>query len=363
MRLSLSSFLIMMVMATILIVLFHLALTRKKSHIWFRTDFLSIMLAVIFLRILFPIELPFTITLKSTNVMTSIRDIMLFEPITGLSIMKILVILWGIGIMVQEIRYVLRIRRLHFLSAQMKESAEHHLLSAYIPQATQSLYFTDAVSTPMVMGSKNDIYLPKTPYTDKELKYILMHEHQHILHKDLLIKQFINLLVIFYWWFPPIYLLQKQIDLYLEIHADYSVVKNMKQEEYLEYAQTILDVQRKQIEFQQSVPSAFSACFINDSAEILKYRIDFLLKGSPKKRTKSIFLFIAFILPFLSNVIIFEPYYLDAPDEEGVFTKEELEESSYIIRHSDGTYTLVLDGEELPLDALPESLNLPIINE
>lgn len=39
MRLSLSSFLIMMVMATILIVLFHLALTRKKSHIWFRTDF------------------------------------------------------------------------------------------------------------------------------------------------------------------------------------------------------------------------------------------------------------------------------------------------------------------------------------
>ena len=53
----------MMVMATILIVLFHLALTRKKSHIWFRTDFLSIMLAVIFLRILFPIELPFTITL------------------------------------------------------------------------------------------------------------------------------------------------------------------------------------------------------------------------------------------------------------------------------------------------------------
>ena len=35
------------------------------------------MLAVIFLRILFPIELPFTITLKSTNVMTSIRDIML----------------------------------------------------------------------------------------------------------------------------------------------------------------------------------------------------------------------------------------------------------------------------------------------
>lgn len=169
MRLSLSSFLIMMVMATILIVLFHLALTRKKSHIWFRTDFLSIMLAVIFLRILFPIELPFTITLKSTNVMTSIRDIMLFEPITGLSIMKILVILWGIGIMVQGIRYVLRIRRLHFLSAQMKESAEHHLLSAYIPQATQSLYFTDAVSTPMVMGSKNDIYLPKTPYTDKEL--------------------------------------------------------------------------------------------------------------------------------------------------------------------------------------------------
>ena len=62
-------------------------------------------------------------------------------------------------------------------------------------------------------------------------------------------------------------------------------------------------------------------------------------------------------------LIIHEPCYLDVTDEKGVFTKEELEESTYVIRHSDDTYTLVLDGKEFPLDTLLESLNLLIINE
>ena len=56
MRLTISSFLIMLVMTSILIVLFHLLLTRKKSHVLFRTDFLTIVLVVILCRILLPID-------------------------------------------------------------------------------------------------------------------------------------------------------------------------------------------------------------------------------------------------------------------------------------------------------------------
>ena len=346
MRLSLSSFVITLIMVTILILVFHFLLIGKKSHIWFRTDFLTIVFITILFRILLPIEFPFTISFKSASVMTSIRDIMLFEPISGFSIITFLIILWGVGILIQGIRYLLKIKKLCILSTQIQKIAKHQVVTEELSQAKYNLYFTDAISTPMVIGLKNNIYLPKLQYTKKELSLILMHEFQHIHHKDLLIKNLINVVVILYWWFPPIYLLQKQIDLYLEMRTDNAVVKNMNKNEYLDYAQAIVDIKKKQIEAKEQVPSPLSTCFISDGSAILKYRIEFLLGSDPKRKTKRIFLFIAFLLPFLSNMIIFEPYYENAPETEDTYDLNDLQ-NGYILHHKDDTYTLEIDGQSI----------------
>lgn len=362
MRFTISSFLITLIMVTALILFFHLLLTRKKSHVLFRTDFLTIVLVVILCRILLPIELPFTFSLYSTVIMTTVRDFLLFELRPSFSVMHLLLIFWFIGSMIQLIRYISKVRELQQLLNSIQQDAQHHAITDYIPEEQGTdVYVTGAVSTPMVMGSKPSIYIPETAYTKEELHNILYHELQHIYHKDLWIKQLINGVVILYWWFLPVYVLRKQIDLYLEMRADNAVTRKMSREEYLEYAQSILDVQRKQVE-QKGFPSRMTTCFISDGTKSLSYRIDFLLQGEPKRKTSAILLLFAFMLPFLSNAIIVEPSYPDDEITEGTFSEEQMAES-YIIEYADDTYTLVVDGEKIPLVEPPLSNEIPIIKE
>lgn len=362
MRLTISSFLIMLVMTSILIILFHLLLTRKKSHGLFRADFLTIVLIVILLRILLPIELPFTKTVASTVIMTTVKDFLLFELLPSFSMMHMLLIIWFIGSMIQWIRYLSRVRKLQQLLKSIQQDAQHHTITDYIPgEQGTDVYVTGAVSTPMVMGIRPSIYLPETAYTKEELHNILYHELQHIHHKDLWIKQLINGVVILYWWFLPVYVLRKQIDLYLEMRADSAVIKEMNKEEYLDYAQSILDVQKQQIE-QKRFPSKMSTCFISDGTKSLSYRLDFLLQGEPKRKTNGILLALVCILPFISNGIIIEPAYSHQPELKSTFTEKQITES-YIIEHADGTYTLVVDGEKIPLVEPPVSNEIPVIKE
>lgn len=362
MRLTISSFLITLVIGSVLILFFQLLLTGKKSHALFRTDFLTIVLIVILFRVLLPIELPFTFSLYSTVIMTSIRDFLLFELWPSFWVLHLLLIIWFIGSMIQLTRYLLKMKKLQQLLKSIQQTAQHHAISDYIlNEQGIDVYITNMVSTPMVMGIRPSIYLPETAYTKEELHNILYHELQHIHHKDLWIKQLINGIVILYWWFLPIYLLRKQIDLYLEMRADSGVIKGMDKEEYLDYAQSILEVQRKQVE-QKRFPSKMSTCFISDGTKSLSYRIDFLLQGEPKRKTKAILLLFAFILPFLSNAVIIEPIYNHRPELEDTFTEEQMT-GSYIIEHADGTYTLVVDGEKIPLVEPPLSNEIPIIKE
>ena len=146
------------------------------------------------------------------------------------------------------------------------------------------------------------------------------------------------------------------------MRADNAVIGKMSREEYLEYAQSILDVQRKQVE-QKGFPSRMTTCFISDGMNSLSYRLDFLLQGEPKRKTNGILLLLAFVLPFLSNAVIIEPSYMnDIETTKGTFTEDQMTES-YIIEYADGTYTLVVDGKKMPLTELPTSIEIPIIKE
>ena len=129
----------------------------------------------------------------------------------------------------------------------------------------------------------------------------------------------------------------------------------------MEYIQIILDVQKRQVK-KALIDHKLSACFIDDGALSLKHRIDFLLKGEPKRRTSLLFLAIALTVPFLSNSVIIEPSYLNDPQTEDTYSQEVIEDS-YIIKHKDGSYTIVIQEEEYTLDELPISLDIPIIEE
>ncbi len=367
MRLSISSVFITLITASLLILFLHVLLTGKKSHAFFRTDFLTVLLLTILLRLLFPIEFPFTITILSRHVMTAIRNVLIHPFARSFTLLQLLLVIWGMGVLLQGIRLLWRIRSVHALCTYLKkQSRELHLSDFGISceKADHPVYICNEIQLPMVPGFQQAIFLPADTCRNEDLHFILLHEAEHIRHHDIFIKQLVNILAVIYWWFPPIYLLQKQIDLYLDMRVDTVVTRSMTLTQYQAYMQTILDIQKRQVtSTPESMQPQFN-CFLSHSEKSLTFRIHYLMEGIFKKRTNRMLLLFAFILPFLSNAIIMEPDYINSPAVQDTFSEDDFNDG-YIIHHKDGTYTFVIAGNEVHINDPdgPDFQGIPIIEE
>ena len=79
----------------------------------------------------------------------------------------------------------------------------------------------------MVMGFNKTILIPDVCLSQENLKNVLLHETWHIKNHDVCNKQIINLLVIMYWWFIPVYRLRDKIDLFLENAPKFCAATNV----------------------------------------------------------------------------------------------------------------------------------------
>lgn len=361
---SSSSIIITIVMVSLLILLLQLLLTKPKGYSLFRTDFLSILIFAICLKLVLPIELWFTISVPSEYVMVWIRDFINYNITSSITVLHLLVMLWIIGIIIQIIRYIKSILYMNSVLHEIKKNALHTHISKYIRNykgKDYSVYVSTLINTPMVLGFEQSILLPKNSLSDDELQLILEHETTHIQNKDIWIKQFINMLGIVYWWFYPVYVLKKQIDLFLEMRTDTKVTKDMSLADGKSYTSTLLDMQTKLKMNHANYNTSLSTFLINDDNEILKYRVNYLIEGTFTKKTKKTILLIAFMLPVLTNFVIFEPASIDPEIKQSTLSEDDLR-SGYLIEHKDGTFSLVLDGQEIkinnPIDKTFESLKV-----
>ncbi|MDO4465744.1 MAG: M56 family metallopeptidase, partial [Bacillota bacterium] len=192
-----------------------------------------------------------------------------------------------------------------------------------------------------------------------DLSNILLHESWHIKNHDIWIKQFINILVILYWWFIPIYRLQQNIDLFLEMRVDNQVTQNFSEQDTLNYMKTLVSIQEKLTQ-EEKQAIYFS---INDNSKILSYRINYIMNGMFKKNTNTFLLIILIFIPFLSNLIILESHF-DIPKEEGIYEQTDINKG-YIVEYSDGSYELILDGQCIKIQNPNDDVfkDVPIIKE
>ena len=102
MQLSLSSLFITIIFTAILILIFNTLLTCKKSYIFFRTDFLSVLAIIIVLRLLFPIEFKFTQSIAVAPIMNPFYNIMHYK-FHSFEIYNLLLLIWVIGIIIKSI--------------------------------------------------------------------------------------------------------------------------------------------------------------------------------------------------------------------------------------------------------------------
>ncbi len=108
-------------------------------------------------------------------------------------------------------------------------------------QKIPKLYINPKIMTPCITGYFRPVLLlPDTHFSERELKFIFLHECMHYKKHDLLYKLLILIAVGFHWFNPVVHYMKKLAFRDVELVCDKETVKNMSQEEKKWYCDTMI---------------------------------------------------------------------------------------------------------------------------
>lgn len=205
-----------------------------------------------------------------------------------------------------------------------------------------------ASHSPMVCGLRKPyILLPgNLEFSDEELYFVLKHEIQHIIHRDLWLKLGMQSLVVLYWWNPFCWLLEDYLNRFLEMCIDFSMADNPKQK--AAYLTCLLSIV-KQLGNTNPKKFLLSINFSTSANSALRQRFELLMDTDRinRKEQRTCHQKIAMcgmsLLFLCSFLFIFEAYYISDNNQRNSISSGE--ENSFFIDNQDGTYDLYITGQ------------------
>ena len=206
-----------------------------------------------------------------------------------------------------------------------------------------SLLALPPLKSPVIYGLRRPcILIPDAlKLSETEWRYVLLHEVNHYLHKDLYIKFLLHIICMIYWWNPFCRFLKNDTDTILEMRIDQTLANNPVHT--AEYLSCLLKTASYQIENPLPAPD-FS---INFCDSVLTRRFETLTQKQNKTISSLaviVFLAISLFIYISSYFIIFEDNYYPSDqftDEIIIPTKD----NCFLIERSDGSYDLYLNGK------------------
>lgn len=111
------------------------------------------------------------------------------------------------------------------------------------------IYSTAFLKSPIITGFfKPRIYLPIhliSDYNPTDMRYMLLHELQHYKHNDAAANHLMNIAGILYWFNPFVWYALKEMRNDREVACDTSVLKLLKEEDYEDYGNTLINFAEK----------------------------------------------------------------------------------------------------------------------
>ncbi|KAF5059424.1 BlaR1 peptidase M56 [anaerobic digester metagenome] len=381
MSLSVFSFLMAVLWCNIFIIF--LSIMRKQTGFiaHFSVAPLLLFLGVCLFRLCFVFELPNAIVIQSQYMFPAIIDglTMGFFSIMGyeLSMLDILLFIWIAGAVFFVVKYMIEAKRLKnilrmktALKNQCAIKIMNEVLSHSKKKPKVELVELPGIPSPMVSGYFHPtIYLPAIPFTEDELRCILLHELTHFLNKDAWIKLFMHFICAIFWWNPMVHILKGNLVHILELRCDAKLISQLNEEEKLKYLESITMVLRYQLSSRQALQptmdAATTSVLVNaGQMSNVEQRFHLILeKDSAKKYQPMVYgVYLLITMLFLvSNLFVIQPVFYCEEDVTYAISPK----TSYLQDNYDGTYTLFVDDEyhvqisnEL-LDTEPFSL-LPI---
>ena len=304
------------------------------------------------------------IVVKSINPIGKLMIYKISLPFGVITVSKLLLIIWSLGIIVQTIRFIygrIRMNRL-IKSLPMVLMKIPEAVSKIMPRKSKA-YICTGISVPMSIGIINRmILLPDNKYEDEDICNIIRHESVHLNMYDHITVIVSNALCIIYWWNPCVYLLRRNMEKALEVRCDREAVKDMDSEEVTGYMSTLIKVFKNRYNDGQYAGLGMLGSGRSMRKE-LRDRFIVLETDVSGKKLKGINLALTFILlgiMILSYRYVLGPLFLPEPDGEynmidkdgyvmddsGIHFDEPgpfimVDDSTYIIDFGNGRYKVV----------------------
>lgn len=343
--------------------LFLIVLTVSFCHTDFmvRMGYRQLALFALFalLRLLLPVELPFTVTVQLplwiSKIIAFVHSGLFTIGERPVSLWLIFKWVWVIGCILRILHYLISYRRFRsyiILHGKMLNHKEPYasLLRRVCEERGKANPFTilemPGLRTPALFGFFSPCILMPEGFvlSEEELYYVLKHETAHHFRHDLWCKEFIRILTILYWWNPFCHLLNHQADVILEMRIDHDVT-HTSTSQIKEYTDCLLNIAERTVS-RSLLPGTFTLSLLRFEDSDLYKRTNVLLKGREKfSVTVNIALTLMFSVIYLFSYSFVLEAYCGPEVPTPMFTPESdiicvSMENSYFISNEDGTYDL-----------------------
>lgn len=357
-------------------------LWRKTMSLKHGVSFALAAISIGIFRMIFPVEFPLTVVIQSDSIMPFFQHFFGKEVILGtnfsISRFDMLKDVWItgsvvylaciVGAIVRQWRWTSKIRIVSD-DTQVQKIMNAIVLSSR-PKQRYQIIVCDEVSAPMMMGYFTPtILLPVLTLSDDKLRYVLLHEWNHFIHKHLWIKLLFNVFCALLWWNPLVYFAKADLDYILEVNCDQDVVCGLNDAERAKYVESTSDVM-KQLVLRNGRQSMAAVGFVAAKQEKIVKRCKLIL--FPPKAisplTKGVIILMLSGILALSYTFVFQPITQPPQDDSDTPVVSINSGNSYLKPNPDGTYTLFYGKQgvdtidESKLNTFPYS-SLPIIEE
>lgn len=341
----------------------YVILYHTKSSFVYHTKFIFLGLLLICIRLMIPLNFPFTYTIYSEKILPRFTQY-IYAPVgdSRFLISDILLLLWLIGACICLFRFGLKKWKLHrflknyILSENLKGKIPEQYLQFCVSSKIQIALIPAHIS-PAITGTLHPTLILSEQWdlSEKELHYILAHELQHYKNHDLWVKSLLEMIACIHWWNPLIYLVKKEYSLALEIANDSYLARHESDFDSLYYAELLIKIAR-QVDSRKTVTASDAISFVGRSSSNLKTRVSVLLNSrQPKKNRPNMITGISalFIAIFFSSLVVIEPWNPIAPSQkENSFSIED--DKVYIIETNSGYKLYVNDKFYSDLKEVPK---------
>ncbi len=302
-------------------------------------------------RLLLPLDNTRMIVLRSYTVLPVLDWVLLYEPVKGVSVERILAALWLAGALlglVFILRGLLRDRRRLRQLPNIPPSPQMRSAIQACGLDEAAVRVTPAATVPMAVGLLHPtICLPEGEYTETELRWVLRHEAAHISGHDAWLRLGYLLFRCLFWWNPFVHWGQRLLDDILELRCDKVVLNEADPAERVEYVEALHHMAGRL--HKSKLPFVGAGTFVQaGKAGILALRAKQALDAPrPYIGVVLVTVVLSISLFAASYAFIIQPAGLPPGMEDGVEIVQITPETAYLVEVAPGEYQLWCNGAYL----------------